>query len=46
MNECLQAGARGRELPSAATAQDQANGQSDCTEKNNFQNSMRNRSVA
>jgi hypothetical protein len=46
MNECLEAGARGRELPSAMTAQDQANGQSDCTEKNKFQNSMRNRSLA
>jgi hypothetical protein len=46
MNECLEAGARGRELPSAATAQDQANGQSDCTEKNNFQKSMLDRSLA
>jgi hypothetical protein len=46
MNECLEAGARGRELASVTTAQDQANGKSDCTEKNIFQNSMLDRSLA
>jgi hypothetical protein len=46
MNECLEAGARGRELPSAATAQDQANGSSDYTEKGILRNSTLDRSVA
>jgi hypothetical protein len=46
MNECLEAGARGRELPSAATAQDQANGLSDYTEKGILRNSTLDRSVA
>ena len=46
MNECLEARARGRGLPSVTTAQDQANGLSDYTEKSIFQNSMLDRSLA